>query len=120
MPFKDHAKQLAWVRAWRVANAEDVRRKKHAYYLSHRDDFAVRRKRAAPRTGPRESPIESDGLRSSRELARWRDIPGAARLPVRLGRRRKYLGTPAERHAQAQRIYAAKQRAKASRTEPAP
>lgn len=122
MPFKDRKKQLDYLRAWRVVHAEEVRRKKHAYYLPHREEFAERRDRSAPKQGSKEGRLETRLLRSSRALARWRDIPAESRSPVRCGRRRKYVGTPVERHVQAQRIYSAKrkERQSASDKEAAP
>ena len=112
MPYKDRSKQLGFLRAWRITHAEDIRRKKHAYYLAHREEFAERKRNSKERPKAIEGPFESRLLRSSRNLARWRDVPGAARLPVRRGRRRIYLGTAGERHAQAQRVYIAKKRAR--------
>jgi hypothetical protein len=110
MPYKDHEKQLSYLQAWRVKHAAEVRRKKHQYYLEHREEFAERRRKSRPTEGSIEGPYERSKLKSSRDLARWRDVPGAARLPVRRGRRRLYLGTRLERHAQAQRIHRAKEK----------
>lgn len=112
MPYNDHAFQLRWLKAWRVKNAEEIRKKKHQYYLSHRAEFAARRKFPNVRAGSREGVFETEKLRSSRALARWRDVPGESRLPVRVGRPRRYVGTALERRGQSLRIYRAKKQAR--------
>jgi hypothetical protein len=112
MPFKDHQKQLRYLRAWRAKYAAEIRTKKHAYYLAHRVESAERRTRSRHRGGTLESGFEAEKLRSSREHYRLRDVPGEARLPVRLGRRRMYQGSASKRHAASQRVYLAKNRAK--------
>jgi hypothetical protein len=112
MPYKDRKKQLAYLRAWRVANAERVKRARHQYYISHQAEFASRRSRWNHADRTAEGAEERGRLRSAREFTRWRDVPGEGRNPVRVGRRKKYLGNAKKRHAQAQRIYTSKRRAK--------
>jgi hypothetical protein len=112
MPYKDRKKQLSYLRAWRVRNAEREKKAKHRYFLAHQPEFAARRAKWIPGDRVSEGAEERRLLLRARDYTRWRDVPGEGRNPTRSGRRRKYLGTANERHAQAQRIYLAKRKAK--------